>query len=134
MDSSGSLYSPEECDIEPDESEGLYDNNNSCSNRDENECDDDDSIKECYSDFNRRDSVTFTSRDIHNETEGLCVDVENLICPGDVVEFRDVMVNSATKRDSIVTIENSKICTYIVLKSGDILHPTKHAIRKVKVY
>jgi hypothetical protein len=51
-----------------------------------------------------------------------------------MVEFHDNIVNSAIKRDSIVTIENSKICTYIVLKSGDILHPTKHAIRKVKVY
>ena len=103
--------------------------NISCSNQDENESEDDDSVKEYYSAFNKRDSTAFTCNDVENKADTLCVANDNLICTGDVVKFHDIMVNSAIKRDSIVTIENS-----IVLKSGDILHPTKHAICKVEVY
>ena len=70
---------------------------------------------------------------MNNEADVSCVDKNNLICPGDVVDFSDIMVNSAIKRDSIVTIVNSNLSTYIVLKSGIILHQTKNVIRKVKV-
>ena len=130
----GGVHSPEEHDIKPDEPERLYDNNGSCSSQVKNKSDDDDIVKECYSVFNRRDSLSLTHRDVHNEAGVLCVGKDNFICPGNVVEFRDTMVNSAIKRDSIVKSENSNISANTVLKSGDILHPTKHAIFKVKVY
>jgi hypothetical protein len=133
-DDSGSVYYPEDRNIERDETEGLYDDTGSCFNLDNNESYDDSSVEEVHNDFDTEESLSFTRRDIHKQVSVTRDDSDNLICPGDMVEFRDNIVDSAIKRDSIVTIENSKICTYIVLKSGDILHPTKHAIRKVKVY
>ena len=98
--------------------------------RTKSKSDNDGSVKECYSNFTRRDSVLLTHKDVHHEAYVLCLDNINLIYPGDVVEFRDTMVNSAIKIDSTVGIENSNISMYIVLKSGDILHQTKHAILK----
>ena len=130
-DDSGSVYSPEDHNIELDES---YDDTSSSSNLDNNESDNDSSVEEVRNNFDTEESMSLSHRVIHEQVNVSRDDIDNLICPGDMVEFRDNIVNSVIKRDSIVTIENSKICTYIVLKSGDILHPTKHAIRKVKVY
>ena len=96
------------------------------------ESDDDVSVEECYSDYmsvpravNNRKTC---QRDRDNE------DVDNLICPGDVVEYRPNQPNSVIKKDSIVTIEHSKTSSYIVLKSGYILHPSNHTLRKVQMY
>lgn len=125
---SGSLYTPEEEDNDPDESDGFR----PCAREGEDDSNDEQSIEECYSDFA---SQPITSP-AQNETSSAerPDPVDNLICPGDFVEYRAIEANSPIKKSSIVSIESTNNLKYIVLTSGAVLHEKKHAVRKVKMY
>lgn len=111
----GSLYTPEDDDIEQDES---------VHSSDENE-----SVEECYSDYN--DTPIQGSL----EDEGDIEPVDNLICPGDVVEYCLIKSDTSIMKSSIVTIDDcSDKAKYIVLENGVILHAKTHAVRKVEMY
>ena len=61
-------------------------------------------------------------------------DSDNLICPGDVVEYKHQTGHGIVKRNSIVTVHKTKHKSFIVLKDGTILRPRKHFVRKVKMF
>jgi len=112
---SGSLFLPEEDDIEIDETDNI-------------ELSDNDSlIEECYSDFQNIDSPPSTSTDPDdNEKE--------LVCPGDVIEYMENNADESIKKCSIVSIEEDNSTSTIILKNGEVLHPNTHSIRKIKMY
>jgi hypothetical protein len=61
--------------------------------------------------------------------------VDNLICPGDVVEYCLIKSDTSIMKSSIVTIDDcSDKAKYIVLENGVILHAKTHAVRKVEMY
>ena len=137
-ENSGSIYMPEDDDIEPDKTDHLYGdsaanlNNSYCSECTNHAGDDDSSIEECYSDYKKSGGTRCRSSVTSNDDDSACA--AKVVCPGDIVEYRDIQSGGPAKRDSIVTIEDSTKATYIVLKSGVILRPKTHVIRKVKVY
>ena len=188
---SGSLYSPEEYDMEPDDSQSLYDNRSTGVRGEEdydktersftdqqqrNDNDDDSSVEGFYSDYSnynpRQETACEMKNDDHEDSsveDGNCVveddssveeiysdfnyknrgckpsdtdidgnenagTTDNLVCPGDVIEYRTMELNSIVKKGSIVSVEHSKRSSYIVLKCGDILHPKHHALRKIQMY
>lgn len=113
---SGSVFVPEDDDIEIDP---TY----------EAECsDDDDNVEECYTDFpdiTNQPSATNDTMDVDNK---------ELVCPGDIVEYRPHDASQNIKKCSVVSIERIGSTVCVVLKNGDVLHPHQHLIRKVKMY
>ena len=59
---------------------------------------------------------------------------DNLVCPGDVIEYKTQHAGSHVQRSSVVTIQSSKETSSVVLKNGAILHSKNHMVRKVKFY
>ena len=78
---------------------------------------DDIGVEEMYSDY---DDVTSTP--------------DNLVCPGDVLEYCTINMDTAVKRHSVKIIVDNINRSYIILSDGVILHPKCHAVRKVKMY
>ena len=52
--------------------------------------------------------------------------MDNLICPGDVIQYQEMGKIGSIRKDSVLTIEVSEKSTDMLLKNGDILHPKKH--------
>ena len=127
-----SLYTPEEDDYGPNESDCLCDDNNIGFVGSDEDTDDDLSVEECYNDFTSQHCTTPSHQE--NSTDESPHLVDNLICSGDFVEYREIEANSAVKKGSIVSIESSNNLKYIVLTSGALLQPKKHAVRKVEMY
>ena len=85
-----------------------------------------------YNEFDQNEyteSCFITTSDDDDES-----DVDNLICPGDVVEYRDIKAKDLPKRNPILTIVDSEDTTYIRLRNGTTLYPKQHAVRKIKMF
>ena len=118
-----SLYTPEEDDNEFDDSNPLHN---------DEDTDDDQSVEECYTDFTDKHCTTHPCQE--DIIDKMTDHVDNLICPGDFVEYRKIEPNSAVKKAAIVSIESSNNVKYIVLTCGSLLQPKIHAVRKVGMY
>ena len=123
-DGSDSNYTPSDEDFDADELEHISDAASQQSG-------DDDSIQELYSDFAEQIETAPNSKT--KEKVDLTL-VDNLICPGDVIQYQEMGKIGSIRKDSVLTIEVSEKSTYMLLKNGDILHPKKHAVRKVQMY
>jgi len=90
------------------------------------------SVKEMYSDFKTGRKHTRKSL----RTDQYCVDSapDNLVCPGDVLEYCTINMDMVVKRNSVNTIVDTNASSYIVLSDGFVLSPKYHAVRKVKMY
>ena len=133
---SGSVYVPD-CEVENDDEGSLYgsDSQSNCSREDE-DCSD------CSYSGNRSQSHR-----CYNPTSCVVTDDEsdddvddntndNLLCPGDMIEYRAIS-SSTIKKNSIVAIncnEKRKDRSSLVLKNGSILHCNKYKVRKIKMY
>ena len=112
----GSLYRPDEDGVDQDEASYISD--------------EDESVQECHSDYVETSPVQTSSEDEGGEE---CVD--NLICPGDVVEYCSIKSDTNIMKCSIVSIDDcSDKAKYIVLENGAVLHSATHAVRKVEMY
>ena len=91
---------------------------------------DDNSVREMYSDFGENIPTSW------NHSYNNCDDIEtdNLICPGDVLEYCTIDKDLTVKRCSVKTIIDSDHESYIILKNGTILHPKMHSVRKTRFY
>ena len=92
--------------------------------------DDDSSVEEMYSDF-RKDY-----RQSPNNSNNDCDDLEtdNLISPGDVLEYCTIDGDQAARRCSVETIIDSDHESYLILKNGTVLRPKTHSVRRIKFY
>jgi hypothetical protein len=134
-----------EDDDEPDYSEDMY---NKEPNHDASHplkthlppqnCDDtggmtddeyDSSVEEMYSDFKEDGMVCFNDVGACDEK-----DSDNLVCPGNVLEYCTIDGDQTARRSPVDTFIESGTDTYIVLKDGAMLHPKRHSICKVKFY
>ena len=61
-------------------------------------------------------------------------DSDNLVCPGNVLEYCAIDGNETARRSPVETIIESGTDTYVVLKDGVMLQPKRHSVRKVKFY
>lgn len=144
---SDSDYAPEDDDIEVDDAESLCgksENENMIdkippllsrqkSNIDHGEeTSTTDDSAECSKDPFFRDGLQRDGPHSHYCSQSRELE-SNLLCPGDIVEYRDVHNRNPTKRDSISTISDTKEGTTIQLKSGCVLRPNFHIVRKVKM-
>ena len=91
---------------------------------------DDDSVEEMYSDFGENLPTSW------NHSHNNCDDIEtdNLISPGDVLEYCTIDKDLTVKRCSVQTIIDSDHESYIILKNGTVLHPKIHSVRKTRFY
>ena len=131
-DDSGSMYLSDESDIEPDDTDHLYEPSSPNPADSSDSSDDDNSVEEVYNEFDQNEyteSCFITTSDDDDES-----DVDNLICPGDVVEYRDIKAKDLPKRNPILTIVDSEDTTYIRLRNGTTLYPKQHAVRKIKMF
>ena len=129
---SGSLYAPEEDDNIHNESDRFCNDNMNRFVDSDNDIDDEQSVEEYYTDFttHQRTAPSLQESSADNDPDL----VDNLICPGDLVEYRELEEGSTVKKASIVSIESCTNARYIVLASGALLHSKKHAVRKVEMY
>ena len=61
-------------------------------------------------------------------------DTDNLVCPGDVLEYCTIDGDQTARRSPVDTIIESGTDTYVVLKDGVMLQPKRNSVRKVKFY
>ena len=128
---SGSVYIPD-VEIEREDEGSLYDEDDRISDSapcdDDSECDRYD-VAPCATEgttsFVVTDSDTDAENDIHTK--------DNLVCPGDVIEYRSSPMG-LIKRNAIVTIHRNGDKAYIVMENGAVLLRKKLFIRKVKMY
>ena len=59
---------------------------------------------------------------------------DNLLCPGDVVEYQCVNYGGPVKRATITSIKDSRRTQYVQLDNDYVLRPRLHRVRKVKMY
>ena len=134
---SSSAFVPE-CDVERDYADSLYGDEDSlsissnlscsaCSQQSSFGTDKSESIQATNYIASTPRAATMTGDD------STCVK-DNLICPGDVIEYKLQTGLGTAKRDSIVTIHKTLHKTYVVMKSGVILKPRKHSVRKIKMF
>ena len=92
--------------------------------------DDDSSVEEMYSDFKE------DYRRSQNNSNDNCDDFEtdNLISPGDVLEYCTIDGDQTARRCSVDTIIDSDHESYLILKNGTFLRPKTHSVRKIKFY
>ena len=91
---------------------------------------DDCSVEEMYSDFNKDECSTSNQA----LSEGDDYEADNLICPGDVIEYCIINDSESVRRSSVHTIVDNKTNSFITLTSGHILRPKEHSVRKIKMY
>ena len=139
-------------DEEPDYSDEMYNRNQNISNAhpshhsedtdripdneddssvEETQDDDDSSIEEMYSDF-KEDKARQRNFTTHWDDE----DTDNLVCPGDVLEYCTANSDERAPQSSVDTIiehENGSN-SYVVLKNSIVLNPEVHLVRKVAFY
>ena len=61
-------------------------------------------------------------------------DTDNLVCPGDVLEYATIDGDQAARRSTVDTIIEGGMETCVVMKDGTILRPKMYSVRKVKFY
>ena len=83
-----------------------------------------------YSDFNKHECSNSDSA----SSEGDVYEADNLICPGDVIEYCIINDSESVRRSSVHTIVDNKTNSFITLTSGHILRPKEHSVRKIKMY
>merc|ERR1712069_95149 len=91
---------------------------------------DDGSVEEMYSDFKDDHERSW------NNPHSVCEEIEtdNLISPGDVLEYCTIDGDQTAKRCSVETIIDSEHESYLVLQNGTVLRPKTHSVRKIKFY
>ena len=132
LSGSGSLYVPKEDDNVHCEPDCVCDDNMNGFVDSDNNIDDKQRVEECYTDFTTQQCTTPSLQENSADNDPDLVD--NLICPGDLVEYRELEEGSTVKKASIISIESCTNARYIVLASGALLHSKKHAVRKVEMY
>ena len=137
-DDSSCMSEPSRCDTSVSESQSASESDtsddewidepndcNSHTSEDYNVDDDDDNDTLSDDGFAHRQyhsaSSTATSRD-------------NLLCPGDVVEYKTIKKPGPAKRSSIATIVDSGASRSVILRNSVVLKPREHVVRKVKMY
>ena len=93
--------------------------------------DDDSSVDEMYSDFKTNNARC--ANDLGDAGDGTD-DTDNLVCPGDVLEYVTIDGDQAARRSTVDTIIEGGMETCIVMKDGTILRPKMYSVRKVKFY
>ena len=130
IDDSDKMYS----NLSPNDAHSVANkqlhSNNYSDGGDVTESDDESSIEEMHSDF-RNDFYNNVTNPALSSDE---FDSDNLICPGDVVEYRMVNDTDNVMRGSIETIVENEGITYAVVQNGQILQPKNHSVRKIKMY
>lgn len=106
---------------EEDELDVNYDMSNS---------DDDCSVEEMYSDI--RNDFRQSQYNSNNDRDDL--ETDNLISPGDVLEYCTIDGDQTARRCSVETIIDSDHKSYVILKNGTVLRPTTHSVRRIKFY
>ena len=92
---------------------------------------DDSSVDEMYSDFKTNNARC--GNDVVDASNSLD-DTDNLVCPGDVLEYVTIDGDQTARRSTVDTIIEGGMETYIVMKDGTILRPKMYSVRKVKFY
>ena len=98
---------------------------------------DDDSVEEMYSDYQTKNtSSCHATSPIDNKGEGdnERADAHRLICPGDVLEYCLRRMGDLPKKNSVMTIVDTRLVSYVILKNGQIMQPDQHSVWKIKVY
>ena len=92
--------------------------------------DDDSSVEEMHSDF-----MSDYRQSLYNSNDN-CDDLktDNLVSPGDVLEYCTIDGDQTARRCSVETIIDSDHKSYLILKNGTVLHPTTHSVRRIKFY
>ena len=106
---------------EEDELDVNYDMSNS---------DDDCSVEEMYSDI--RNDFIQSQYNSNNDRDDL--ETDNLISPGDVLEYCTIDGDQTARRCSVETIIDSDHKSYVILKNSTVLRPTTHSVRRIKFY
>ena len=83
-----------------------------------------------YSDFRKSDTVCGSDMNASDDLE----DTDNLVCPGDVLEYFTTDGNQTARRSTVDTIIEGGSETCVVLKDGTLLRPKFYSVRKVKFY
>ena len=92
---------------------------------------DDCSVDEMYSDFKTNNARC--GNDIDDASDNTD-DTDNLVCPGDVLEYVTIDKDQAARRSTVDTIIEGGMETCIAMKDGTILRPKMYSVRKVKFY
>ena len=92
---------------------------------------DDSSVDEMYSDFKTNNARC--GNDIGDASDNTD-DTDNLVCPGDVLEYVTIDGDQAARRSTVDTIIEGGMETIIAMKDGTILRPKMYSVRKVKFY
>ena len=61
-------------------------------------------------------------------------ETDNLVSPGDVLEYCTIDRDQTARRCSVETIIDSDHESYLILKNGTVLRPKTHSVRKIKFY
>ena len=129
-------------DDEHDDSYNMYDTDSQSNSAHENarvdqdlsdrvtDDKDDGSVEEMYSDF--KDDHERSWNNPHSVYEE--IETDNLISPGDVLEYCTIDGDQTAKRCSVETIIDSEHESYLVLQNGTVLRPKAHSVRKIKFY
>ena len=112
------MYNNEPCDSNDEGQPSSY-----CSADGDGLTDDDDdsSIEEIYSEC-KEDNCN--NNNLH-ASENEDYEADNLICPGDVIEYCTINDMQSVRRSSVDTIIDNKTNSFITLKSGYILRQKK---------
>ena len=126
-----------DCDVERDDTGSLYGDQDNLSVHSDDSCTTDSQYSCFGTPTNKSSSLSTNIQSTQPAivTDDDCSHVrDNLICPGDVVEYKHQTGRGVVKRNSIVTIHKTRHKTFIVLKNGTVLRPKKHFVRKVKMF
>lgn len=96
----------------------------------ENVNDDDGDIEEMYSDFKRSGTGCGRDTGVSDDLD----DTDNLVCPGDVLEYVTVDGDQEARRSTVDTIIEGGSETCVVLKDGTLLRHKLCSVRKVQFY
>ena len=138
IDTSDDMYNHQPCDDDDDDdpnktkphpqqdstSDGFVDADDVTDDKDES------SVEEMYSDFNQDGRSNY---DPH-ASEGDDYEADNLICPGDVIEYCTINDLESVRRSSVDTIVDKKPNSFVTLKSGYTLYPKEHSVFKIKMW
>ena len=97
---------------------------------------DDIGVEEMYSDYKTASEPTRCLPVMNDNwsSDDVTSTPDNLVCPGDVIEYCTINMDTAVKRHSVKIIVDNINRSYIILSDGLILRPKCHAVRKVKMY
>lgn len=131
---SDETFAPSDNDIEIDDTHKLYGDDYLESRRDLSE--DDSSVEEMYSDYTRHKcrEAKSKSTDLNCSEYDECDTAQNLICPGDVIQYCNREGDKTISKDTVISINDMDVTQYILLQNGSVLHPLKHAVCKVASY